>query len=82
MENREDFTKKRKMWEQAIRVKMDCENCTNYFLNCHNRVDDSCMGHNDIRKQDFTCNQKLDPNYDDTEEMIRKLQTRGYKVSK
>ena len=59
----------------------DCKYCTHYFLNCHNRVDDSCMGHNDIRKPYFSCNEKLNPNYDDTHDMIRELQKRGYKVS-
>ena len=60
----------------------DCKYCTNYFLNCGNRVDNSCMGDGDIRKPYFSCNEKLNPNYDDTEDMIRKLQKRGYKVSK
>ena len=60
----------------------NCRYCTNYYLNCGNRVDDSCMGYNDIRKSYFDCNEKLNPNYDDTQEMIRKLQKRGYKVSK
>lgn len=60
----------------------DCKDCTNYFLNCHNRVDESCMGPGDIRKPFFQCNEKLNPNRDDTQELIRELQKRGYKVTK
>lgn len=60
----------------------DCKYCTNYFLNCGNRVDDSCMGDGDIRKPYFSCNEKLNSNRDDTQEMVRELQKRGYKVSK
>ena len=60
----------------------DCKHCTNYWLNCGNRVDDSCMGHDDIRKPYFRCNERLNPNYDDTQEMIDKLRKRGYKVTK
>lgn len=58
-----------------------CEYCTNYFLNCGNRVDSSCMGEGDIRKPYFSCNEKLNPNYDDTNYMIRELQKRGYKAT-
>ena len=54
---------------------MDCNYCTNYFLNLNNRVDDSCMGHNDIRKPYFSCN-------DDAQEMIEKLRKKGYKITK
>lgn len=61
----------------------DCKYCTNYYLNLNNRVDDSCMGHGDIRKRYFSCNEKLNPNKEVQEkEMIRELQKRGYKVSK
>lgn len=61
----------------------DCKYCTNYFLNCNNRVDDSCMGQGDIRKPYFSCNAKLNPNKEVQEkEIIRELQKRGYKVSK
>ena len=60
----------------------NCRYCTNYYLNCSNRVDSSCMGHNDVRSSFYDCNQKLNPNHDDTQEMVRKLQKRGYKVSK
>lgn len=61
---------------------MDCKYCTNYFLNLSNRVDDSCMGHNDIRKPYFSCNEKLNPKKDDTQEMIEKLRKKGYKITK
>jgi hypothetical protein len=40
------------------------------------------MGDKDIRKPYFSCNEKLNPNYDDTNDMIRELQKRGYKVTK
>lgn len=60
----------------------DCKYCTNYFLNLNNRVDDSCMGHGDIRGPYFDCNEKLNPNRDDTQEMIKELQKRGYKITK
>lgn len=60
----------------------DCKYCTHYFFNGDKRADDSCMGHEDCRKTYFKCNQKLNPNYDDTKDMIRELQKRGYKVSK
>lgn len=63
----------------------NCKYCTNYFLNCNNRVDDSCMGENDIRKSFYNCNEKLNPNYDDTQDflkMIDELRRRGYKVNK
>lgn len=61
---------------------MDCNYCTNYFLNLNNRVDDSCMGHNDIRKPYFSCNEKLNPKWDDAQEMIEKLRKKGYKITK
>lgn len=60
----------------------DCKYCTNYHLNLNNRTDSSCMGHGDIRKPFYCCNEKLKPGYDDTQELIEKLQKRGYKVSK
>lgn len=61
----------------------NCKYCTNYFLNCNNRVDSSCMGNSDIRKSYFSCNEKLNPNKEVREkEMIKELQKRGYKVTK
>lgn len=60
----------------------DCKYCTNYFFNHGKRADDSCMGHNDIRKPYFSCNEKLKPNKDEIQEMITELQKHGYKITK
>lgn len=56
----------------------DCKYCTNYFLNNHLDVNNCCMGHEDRRKPYFSCNEKLKPGYDDTQDLIRELQKRGY----
>lgn len=56
----------------------NCKYCTNYFMNTHIGVDNSCMGHNDCRKPYFSCNEKLNPEYDDTQDMIQELKKRGY----
>lgn len=73
----------------------DCKYCTNYYLNLHNRIDDSCMGYGDCRKPYFNCNENLksraiytedfnskDKAIYDTQTMIKKLQERGYEVTK
>lgn len=60
----------------------NCKYCTNYYLNCNNSVDNSCMGLNDIRKPFYQCNEKLNPNYDDTQDMIAELRKQGYKIAK
>ena len=39
----------------------DCKYCTNYHLNSHERVDDSCMGKTDCRSDFFSCNEDLRP---------------------
>ena len=39
----------------------NCNYCTNYHLNSHERLDNACMGINDCRKEHFTCNENLKP---------------------
>lgn len=41
----------------------DCRYCTNYHLNSHERVDNSCLGPNDCRSSCFSCNERLKPNF-------------------
>ena len=39
----------------------DCRYCTNYHLNSHERIDDSCLGKGDCRNEHFICNENLKP---------------------
>lgn len=41
----------------------DCNYCTNYSRNSHERVDDCCLGKSDCRKDYFRCNEALKPDY-------------------
>lgn len=63
----------------------NCKYCTNYYLNSNDRVDDCCLGYGDCRKDFFSCNERLKSRItktDDTQNLIKELEKRGYKVTK